>query len=192
MAKPKTLSLKKAAWDIHNACKDGGRPFFFMVGAGISSPPVPLASAIVEELKSQADQEALAQGPPESEPLKAYSWWFEQCFPQPQQRQEYLRSLIDKKPISQANFRLAHLLLNQPITNLVVTTNFDDFLSRALSLFGEQHVTCDHPATTARIDPEKKELQIVHVHGSYWFYDCCNLAGEVSDRSENQAHSTAS
>jgi hypothetical protein len=27
-------------------------------------------------------------------------------------------------------------------------------------------------------------VQIVHVHGSYWFYDCCNLTDEIAQRSE--------
>jgi tetratricopeptide (TPR) repeat protein len=83
--------------------------------------------------------------------------------------------------ISGANFRLAHLLLEKTITGLVVTTNFDDFLSRALTLFGRRPVVCDHPSTLARIDIESKDVRIIHVHGSYWFYDCLNLKEEISE-----------
>src|SRR5262249_47283646 len=38
-----------------------------------------------------------------------------------------------------------------------------------------------------RIDPEHSDIQIVHVHGSYWFYDCCNLRGEIEARAQAPA-----
>jgi hypothetical protein len=101
-----------------------------------------------------------------------------------------LRRLIENKPISHANLRLAHLLLGQTITNLVITTNFDDLLSRALTLFGRPHIICDHPNTVERIDPELEDLQLVHVHGTYWFYDCCNLMGELQTRAKPSVHTT--
>src|SRR5262249_28433411 len=31
------------------------------------------------------------------------------------------------------------------------------------------------------------DVQIIHVHGSYWFYDCCNLTGEIEERSRSSA-----
>lgn len=117
--------------------------------------------------------------------MDIYSHWLRQAFPQPRQRQQYFKSLIDRKPISHANFRLAHLLAEKLLATLVVTPNFDNFLSRALTLFGEQPIVCDHPATTERIDPESPDIQIIHVHGTYWFYDLCNLPGEIKDRSSD-------
>jgi hypothetical protein len=116
--------------------------------------------------------------------MERYSHWFCEAYQQPLQRQRYLRKLIEKKPISGANFRLAHLLLDKNISNIVVTTNFDDFLSRALTLFGKQHIVCDHPRTVERIDTEQDDIQIVHMHGTYWFYDCCNLKEEIEARSD--------
>ena len=118
-------------------------------------------------------------------PLDIYSHWLQLAFPQPSQRQRYFKDLIAKKPISHANFRLAHLLLEKRLATLVVTPNFDDFLSRALDLFGQPHIICDHPYTVERIDPESPEIQIVHVHGTYWFYDCCNLRGEIEARTKD-------
>ncbi|MGH8614480.1 MAG: SIR2 family protein [Gammaproteobacteria bacterium] len=90
-----------------------------------------------------------------------------------------MRNLIEKKPITHANLRLAHLLLERTVTNLVITPNFDDFLTRSLQLFGKYHVICDHPKTVERIDHEQADVQVVHVHGTYSFYDCCNLRGEI-------------
>ena len=42
-------------------------------------------------------------------------------------------------------------------------------------------IVCDHPLTTARINPDRRDvIQIVHVHGTYWYYDCCNLKYEIT------------
>lgn len=71
--------------------------------------------------------------------------------------------MIERKAITRANLRLAHLLSEKKVSNLVVTPNFDDFVSRGLTMFGVPHITCDHPHTVDRIDPEQGDLQIVHV-----------------------------
>ncbi len=181
------IDLDTAADHIKQACEDtpeGRSPFFFLVGAGISYPPISLASHIIEDCRAKAHQYGRTQDPPGSSSLDKYSYWFHLAFAQPIQRQRYLRKLIQGKPISAANFRLAHLLLGKTISNIVVTTNFDDFLSRTLTLFGVSHIVCDHPRTVERIDPESDDIQIVHVHGTYWFYDCCNLREEITHRSE--------
>jgi hypothetical protein len=121
-----------------------------------------------------------------------YSHWFELAYPQPVQRQKYLRSLIERSAISHANWRLAHLLIEKQLGALVVTPNFDDLLARALSLFGHPAVVCDHPRTVERINPESSDIQILHVHGSYLFYDCCNLRGEIEDRAKPEPNSMSS
>lgn len=187
------IDLESAANHIHQARKDFNEertPFFFLVGAGISHPPVPLASDIIEYCRVAAEKLDRINPPLGKQSIDKYSHWFQQAYPQPIQRQRYLRNLIDEKAISDANFRLAHLMLEKTITNIVITTNFDDFLSQALTLFGKQHSVCDHPNTVARIDEEQKEIQIIHVHGTYWFYDCCNLHGEIESRSQPSSHTT--
>lgn len=189
----KTLDLKTAASHIKQACDEISgpawrSPFFFLVGAGISHPSVPLASDIEAHCRDVATKYGRTESPVGSHALDTYSHWFGTAFPQPIQRQRYLRKLIENKPISHANLRLAHLLLLRTISNLVVTPNFDDLLSRALTLFGRQHITCDHPNTVERIDPEIGDVQLVHVHGTYWFYDCCNLYGELAERAKPSLH----
>jgi tetratricopeptide (TPR) repeat protein len=191
----KTLDIKTAASHIKQACDDSRQskhrsPFFFLVGAGISHPPIPLASEIEAKCKAIAAKHKRTAEPADTRAIEKYSHWFGTAFPQPVQRQTFLRQLIENKPISHANLRLAHLLLGQTITNLVVTTNFDDLLSRALTLFGRPHIICDHPNTVERIDPELQDLQLVHVHGTYWFYDCCNLKGELQTRAKSSFHTT--
>jgi len=167
--------------------------YFFLIGAGISSPQVKLAHAIQQECREIAettDDPLPADAP--SSAMGGYSHWLELAFPNRVERQEYFRGLIETRPISPANFRLAHLISKGPVPRLVVTPNFDDFLARALALFGTAPIVSDHPATAERIDPERlRDIQILHVHGTYWFYDCCNLMGEISARARaNAAHRT--
>lgn len=184
---PRLLGLKSAAMEIRQACDELGAeahrsPFFFVVGAGISFPPVPLAASIIGHCQELAKQYGRAEPPAGDQTLDEYSHWFSRAYPGARQRQEYLRRLIERKPLSVSSLRLAHLLSAHKLTNLVVTTNFDDFIARALRLFGEEPAVCDHPRTVGRIDRERPDIQIVHVHGSYLFYDCANLRGEVTDR----------
>lgn len=181
-----TISLDTAVSEIYQACQKSSEksPFFFIVGAGISSPIIPLAVEIERECKEIAIKHKRDKGPSSNSPNVTYSHWFQQAFPQPKERQEFLVNKIKNKPISLANLRLAHLLSEKNISNLVITPNFDDMLSRALWLFQIHHIVCDHPATIARINPDAKDIQILHVHGSYLFYDCCNTNHEIKRRTK--------
>jgi Caspase domain/SIR2-like domain len=181
------IGIEQALSEIKQACEDSPSephksPFFLITGAGISFPPVPLANEIIRQCKEIATLHKREAAGKTDCVLDEYSTWFSLAYPQPRQRQRYLKKLIENRPISLANLRLAHLLAARVLTNLVVTTNFDDYLTRALLLFGNSPVVCDHPRTVARIDPDGPELQIVHAHGSYLFYDCANLTGEVVGR----------
>ena len=188
MAQPTPpLSLKAAVKQIKQSYefavgKGRPSPFFFVTGAGISVPQVPLAQEIIRDCKTRSG--ATESPSSESTILDEYSRCLEEAFPAPIERQDYFQNLISGKPIPAANFRLAHLLLGEQgkpsLASLVITTNFDDFLAQALRLFGKEHVLCDSPSTTPRLDLSNKErLQIVHVHGTYYFYDIKNLSGEV-------------
>ncbi|HEY2912753.1 MAG TPA: tetratricopeptide repeat protein [Candidatus Angelobacter sp.] len=182
------LDLESAVSEIHQACegKPGSQsPFFFIVGAGLSAPTIPIASEIEQECREIARGRNRLGEPKSKSFLESYSHWFEQAWPHAQQRQEYLRKKIENRQISPAALRLAHLLLDGAAGNLVVTPNFDDFLSKALQLFGRSHIICDHPHTINRVAIESNDIKIVHVHGTYWFYDCCNLKGEIADRAES-------
>src|SRR5437764_9536016 len=95
------VDLKSAAVEIRQAIDQGKRqklpsPFFFLVGAGISSPPLPLAASI----QASCSEEARKYGkhkPPESDKLiDSYSYWFEQAYPQPENRQLFLRELMER------------------------------------------------------------------------------------------------
>jgi len=165
-------------------------PFFFVIGAGVSYPSIPLATEIIKHCKEKTKARGFIEIENEPSKLLAYSHYFDRAYPQPIDRQRYLRSLIENKPITDANLRLAHLLLARKITNLVITPNFDDLLSRSLTLFGIPHIVADHPHTVDRIDLEGADIQIIHVHGSYRFYDCRNLQEELEHRARPSLTST--
>jgi tetratricopeptide (TPR) repeat protein len=159
-------------------------PFFFIAGAGVSNPPIPLAGEIEEQCKQVAQSYDDTSAPELKSTIDSYSHWMGKAYPAPEELQTYLRGLMENKPISKANLRLAHLLLDGRLARTVFTPNFDDMLRKALELFGQRPLVCDHPMTVGRIRIESEDIQIVHVHGSYWFYDCCNLRHEISARSE--------
>lgn len=187
-----TIELATAVSHIRQVVDEGRGPesFLFVVGAGISAPSIPLASDIERQCRLVAEERYHRTTPPPSDdPLDRYSHWFSQAYPQPRQRRDYLRSLIENKPITRANLRLGHLLLDGRLTRLVVTPNFDDLLSRGLRLLGSSPVVCDHPNTVTRIEIGSTDVQVVHVHGTYWFYDCCNLRPEIENRAE-PSHAT--
>lgn len=162
-------------------------PFVFLVGAGISYPSIPLAGTIAEECEKIARGKGVRKKPKSNLPIDQYTHWFREAFPDPTARQRYFQKLIEANGISSANFRLAHLL-TEGFTNLVITPNFDTYLSQALRLFGYRKFrVCDHPATTARMSPEIRQTQIIHVHGTFEFYDLCNLKGEIEARARLMA-----
>lgn len=175
------IALNQAVRDIRRSCDladpPEASPFFFMVGAGISSPAVPLASGIIEECQKQV------QGvvePSNLTHLERYSFWFQQAFPSPEDRKKYLRGKIQGEGVTRANLRLAHLMISKKIANLTVTVNFDDFLLRSLLAFGAYPIVCDHPETILKVDlQDRNQPQVVHLHGSYQFYNCRNIVGEV-------------
>jgi hypothetical protein len=195
---PALLPLEEAVNEIAQARQfsadmDRGSPFAFLVGAGISYPSVPLAAMIEAECSEIAKRRNVKPPPGNPNAMDRYSYWFGKAWPQRIQRQQYLQGLIEGKPISLANFRLAHLLFAKSVANLVITPNFDNLLSRALTTFGHDTVrVCDHPGTVERISPTSSDIQIVHVHGNHWSYDQANLTGELEKWAKPSDTSTSS
>ena len=165
-----------------NATKRSEWPFFFISGAGVSYPSVPLSHEILEECKERAKKKKspVKQFDDPDKEYKEYTYWLHQAYPSPRDRQKYFRSLIHGKDISHATLRLVQLLESRRIGQIVVTPNFDDLIARGLTLFGVDFQIFDHPATVARVRPNRTDLiQLVHVHGTYWNYDIENLENEL-------------
>lgn len=189
------MPLEEAIREIKKAYgpemkKAGFPPFFFVVGAGISSPSIPLARGIINECEKRIlDQEGKSPQPANFiDVLDEFSNRFQKAMPQSHMRQNYLRVLIEGKAISYAKFLLARILLHKQITHLVVTTNFDDLLSRALTLCGAQPRTYDQPQSIASIKHWENDIQILHVHGTYLYYNCVALRGEIKETAKLDNH----
>ena len=82
-----------------------------------------------------------------------------------------------------ANLRLAHLLIQGDGSQILITPNFDEFVLKALGIFGYGKLRlCDHPETVERVGPEEQDVQIIHVHGTYRYYDLANLKPQIESR----------
>lgn len=180
------ITLNEALNRIENTVKTRAEkeelsPYFFIIGAGVSFPPVKLAREIIKDCKEVVKEAGYYIERTFENDMEAYSYWFKTAFDNPIERRDYIRGLIEENYISDANVWLAHFLIQTDVAKLVVTPNFDDFLSRALFLFRQPHSISDHSATTRRIELRNPDSpQIIHVHSSYRFYDTQNLINELT------------
>ena len=184
----RVISLSQTVAEIKRAIeeKDGTgpravhSPFFLIVGAGISYPQVPLAKDIEQLCRQHLAKTSPSFVPPEAgSPFQRYAASIEAAYPNAEQRRAFLHGLMRSVRLSSANLRLAHLLGEGRLTNMIFTPNFDEMLSQALRFLGYPVIVCDHPAMTGRLDALRDEIQIVHVHGTHWFYDLRNLPKEL-------------
>jgi len=184
------VSLQEAVKEIARTGKraadwDGVEPYLFIVGAGVSYPSVPLAAEIQKHCEREVSALSLVNPPERVSAVEQYSYWFLKAYPSAIEQQRYLQSLIENKPITAANLRLAHLLIQSDIVKIVITPNFDDFVSKGLGIFGYTKLRlCDHPETVERVGPEEQDVQIIHVHGTYRYYDLANLKPQIESRAE--------
>ncbi|MEM9165626.1 MAG: tetratricopeptide repeat protein [Planctomycetota bacterium] len=185
------ISLKDAATDIVQTSRSwfdddqkqvqrGKQQFFVIAGAGVSYPSIPLSREITEHCKQKAIADGRDRTYTSPDPINEYEHWMNAAYSQPDSRRQYFQTLIDEARISHATLRLVQLLDSHRVTDFVVTPNFDNLISRGLTRFGVEHIVCDHGATTQRIIQDRDDaVQIVHVHGSHWNYDICNLSSEI-------------
>src|ERR1017187_6108562 len=71
--------------------------FFFVVGAGISKPPIPLASEIIDLLRKEVNDESIVEPDAKAPLFHRYSWWFRQAFASPDATRPFLERIIDRK-----------------------------------------------------------------------------------------------
>lgn len=173
-------------------------PYIFIVGAGISAPEIPSASGIVrhcqdkikELLKNNQEDMNDIFDKGETMPInsaKYYSYWFEQAYKNKIHRQQYLKSIIRNARISTSNLLLAQILDSREIATTVITPNFDNHLLKSLNLLGNYDVfSADNALDNIALTKNSEEIQIMHVHGTYQFYDCCNLENEIGRIAQGQ------
>lgn len=165
-------------------------PYFFIVGAGISVPEIPAASKIIDICKDtvrEIDSNLFTRYEEESNSfadnsIKYYSSWIEYAYPNRINRSHLFKDLCSKSKISSANLMLAQILNSREFANTVFTTNFDDSLKKALDLMGTKNYFCaENIMDNLVISNQTKDIQIIHVHGTFNFYDCANLEKEIDN-----------
>jgi tetratricopeptide (TPR) repeat protein len=160
--------------------------FFFVVGAGISKPPIPLASEIIDLLRKEVNDESIVEPDAKAPLFHRYSWWFRQAFASPDATRPFLERIMLDRPISEASVYLATILTaaDKCPARTVLTTNFDDFISRSLSIAGRRYRVIDTPKLLDRYDSRARIPQVVHLHGIASEYDAINLESDIEQRAE--------
>ena len=187
----KDLQLATAIEEIRDTKKthEGTWPYFFIVGAGISvkngdGPGIPLAREIVEYCEQRARDENRKLAPANASLADRYMYYLEEVLYDATKRQDYLAELIEpggkRQKIPLANTLLAQILLDRQTPFVVTTTNFDDFLLRALLLFDARPVIVEHAQAAGRVDATNSEIQVVHVHGTFRHYEMKNTQDEIT------------
>lgn len=203
----KILSLREAInliWETVEIGQemDSGCPYLFIVGAGISAPEILTANGIINQCKKKVEQ--LCRGDEEklekicdaAEQLgensaKYYSYWFEQAYKNKIHRQQYLKSIMNDSRISMSNLLLAQILNTKTIATTAITPNFDNHLLKSLNLLGNYDVfSANNMMDNIALNVNSKTVQIMHVHGTYEFYDCCNLENEIAKIAHGQGIKT--
>jgi len=182
----RAVNLIDATIQLHK--EDQILPYFFIVGAGISAPEIPLASGIVELCKKEIrtrNPEYFDQCKEEMDNCtysasQSYSGWIERAYPNSVDRSRFFKSIIKNSKMSSGNLMLANVLYSRRIATTVFTTNFDDKLKQALELIGVTELfVAENAMDNLVISPNNVDIQVIHVHGTYNFYDCANLDNEI-------------
>lgn len=194
----KKIKLKEAVnliWETVKITEEqstnGELPYVFIVGAGISAPEILSAHGIVQHCQEKIkelyqDDEELDRVFEESKKFTVnsagyYSYWFGQAYKNKIHRQQYLKSIINKARISTSNLLLAQILNNKKIATTVITPNFDNQLLKSLNLLGNYNVfSANNVLDNIALSRNSSDIQLMHVHGTYEFYDCCNLEQEIT------------
>lgn len=194
----KTIKLKEAVnliWETVKITEEqstnGELPYLFIVGAGISAPEILSAHGIVQHCQEKVkelyqDDEEIQRIYEKSKEFSEnsagyYSYWFGQAYKNKIHRQQYLKSIISTARISTSNLLLAQILNNKKIATTVITPNFDNQLLKSLNLLGNYNVfSANNVLDNIALSRNSSDIQLMHVHGTYEFYDCCNLEQEIA------------
>lgn len=194
----KKIKLKEAVnliWETVKITEEqstnGELPYLFIVGAGISAPEILSAHGIVQHCQEKVkelyqDDEEIQRIYEKSKEFSEnsagyYSYWFGQAYKNKIHRQQYLKSIISKARISTSNLLLAQILNNKKIATTVITPNFDNQLLKSLNLLGNYNVfSANNVLDNIALSRNSSDIQLMHVHGTYEFYDCCNLEQEIA------------
>ena len=152
-----------------------------LIGAGCSfSGGIPLAGGIIEDIRKtfpQAWQRARQKAGATSKP--SYNQYMHEL--NPDQRRTLLKRYIDRSKINWAHIGLAQLLKHKRLDR-VLTTNFDQLITRACALVNVfpavYDLTAFHP-TQMRM-AELPDLAVFHLHGQRNGFSLLNDPDELA------------
>jgi hypothetical protein len=165
--------------------------YAFLLGAGVSaSAGIPLGGAIVSMLRerlidelrrvsSDAGQSTFEELGWFRDPDTEYSEALLRAFSSDHERQDFFRKLIAGKMPSLAHYYLASIIASGHC-KLVLTTNFDDLLEKALSgLRFDGFNVITHASETEYVSTHPETVTLVKLHGHYTFPQLANLTQET-------------
>lgn len=166
--------------------------YAFLLGAGMSaSAGIPLGGAIVSMLRQRLVDELQRDISPEAgESLFEELGWFRdpeseyaeallRAFSSDHERQRFFRELIVGKMPTLAHYYLASIIASGHC-NLILTTNFDDLLEKALaSLRLDDFNVITHANETEYVSTSPDLVTLVKLHGHYTYPQLSNLSEET-------------
>jgi hypothetical protein len=166
--------------------------YAFLLGAGMSAGAgIPLGGAIVTMLRQRLVKELQRDISPEAgenlfqelgwfqDPEAEYAEALQRAFSSDHERQNFFRELIAGKMPTLAHYYLASII-SSGHCNLILTTNFDDLLEKALaSLHLDEVNVIAHATETEYVAVNPELVTLVKLHGHYTFPQLSNLAEET-------------
>jgi Flp pilus assembly protein TadD len=170
------------------------RQFAVLLGAGAScSSGVDSAGAMIREWRAMAHRDSRSVEPLDDwccrQPWYGkdheYSELFERLYPNAQARQTYIERKIAGAFPGWGYLYLANLIGNDWF-NVILTTNFDDLLADALSLYADYvPVVCAADSEVLGVSLAARRAKIIKLHGDYLFKRLKNTVEELRQLDPN-------
>lgn len=114
--------------------------------------------------------------------MSEYTWYVANAFQGPREQAAYLRGIMEGKPLSATNRLLAQALAKSVLGKLLLTTNFDNQVERAVNRLGQAPQVIDAPEAIHRLDLSSPHPKIVYLHGKFVFNDLVHAPEESARR----------
>ncbi|MFL0683235.1 MAG: SIR2 family protein [Algoriphagus aquaeductus] len=123
----------------------------------------------------------------ESHIVNPYSHYFNECYPDPLVRKDFLTSLVrDKKP--SVGFMCLSAMIEQLKINTVWTTNFDDLIEKAINGLNYKSCQIVSPDNASTVQQFKTDIPtVVKLHGDFR-YDPLQNTDEELQKLEESLH----
>ena len=114
-----------------------------------------------------------------------YSHYFEECYPDPLVRKEFLTNLVrDKKP--SIGFLCLAALVESKKLNVVWTTNFDDLIEKAVNNLNFTSCSIISPENASSVSGYKDDIpKVVKLHGDFRYDPLQNTDEELQKLEKN-------